>query len=173
MTIVVVKQQLARRHCNVEALGRPLEVVARSLSGDLSVELTFGVLLPPLIGLIDRHRNEASFEHVHNFGVGEGRRTVEHTVVSCTAQRVAIHRPDENRLLLLYGGSLSIEQCNLPRDCSPWFIGGGPKLLVQPSEFGLRQFASEKCGQEYLIDKCSTEHAERTSDDLQITPHES
>lgn len=46
---------------SVFALGRIIEIAARPLFHDFSVEVTSGILLPSFIPLIDGQRNEVRF----------------------------------------------------------------------------------------------------------------
>ena len=78
-------KQLAVGGSYVEPLRCVIEVVAGTLAGDLSVELPFIVLLTPLKGLVDGDRNESGLEQLDDFRIGEGRRTVDDSVVSRTA----------------------------------------------------------------------------------------
>ena len=72
-----------------------------ALPRDLPVKLTFRILLTPLISLINRDGNKLRLQQGDNLRIGKGRRTVEHAVVSGAAERMTVHRPDEDRLLCL------------------------------------------------------------------------
>ena len=128
----------------VKPLGGVLEVVARPLRGDLAVELALGVLLPALVGLVDGDRHEAGLQHLDNPGVGEGRRTVEHAVVSRTSERMAVHRPNEDRLGFRDRQSLGLEQVGLPGDRPPNVVGTLANFAVQFREIEVVPFLSNE-----------------------------
>src|SRR5690606_15268765 len=130
----VEQQELAVGRGDVKTLRGPLEIVARALPGDLAIELSFRVLLTALIRLIDGDRNELGLQQLNNFWLGECRRTVEHAVVSRTAERMPIHGPNEDRLLLLTRNLLRVKQGDFPGYRPPWFVRRGLQLFVQTAK---------------------------------------
>jgi len=80
-------------------LGGRLKIIARPLSGNLTIKFSFRVLLASLIGLVNGDSDKLRTEHGDNLGMGKCRRTVEYTVVSRTPQWVPIHCPNKNRFL--------------------------------------------------------------------------
>ena len=71
-TVVVEGEQLTAGAGEVEPQGRLVEVVARTLAGDLAVELSFGILLASVVGLVDGDCDELGLQQLDDFGVGEG-----------------------------------------------------------------------------------------------------
>ncbi|MBT5738312.1 MAG: hypothetical protein HN891_04915 [Planctomycetes bacterium] len=71
-TVVVEAEQLAAGAGEVEPLGGLVEVVARTLAGDLAVELSFGILLASVVGLVDGDCDELGLQQLDDLGVGEG-----------------------------------------------------------------------------------------------------
>ncbi|MFM2093192.1 MAG: hypothetical protein RIS70_316 [Planctomycetota bacterium] len=116
---------------NKESLRGAVEVVARALPGDLAVEVTFVVFLAALVGLVDGDGNKAGFQEFDDVRIGEGRRTVDDSVVSRTAQRMAVHRPDEERFLLLRRLLACLQQRDSPGNAPP------RRLQVRP-QFGMK-----------------------------------
>ena len=74
------------------------------------------------LGLVDGRWDEMGFERFNDLRIGEGRRTVEHSIVSRTAQGVTVHRPNEDRFLLDGRPVLSFDQGDFPRNGSPRFV---------------------------------------------------
>ena len=122
--VVIEGNQRPRRIGDVEALGGVIEIVSRALPSDPPVEFPFGILLAAGVPLVECDRDEFVLEQVQDSGIGEGRLTVEHSVVSRTAQWVAIHRPDKERLPLLDRQMLGLQQIGLPGNASPRCIPG-------------------------------------------------
>jgi hypothetical protein len=87
------------RGCHVKALRCLFTIIARTLAGDLSIELAFRILLSPLVRLIQSNRDELRLKQRDNFQMSKCRRTVEHAIISRAAQRMPIHRPDKDGLL--------------------------------------------------------------------------
>jgi hypothetical protein len=108
-----------------------LKIVTRSLSRNLPVKVSLRILLTPLIGLIDRYWNESGTEQFDNVGMSKRRRTVEYSVVSCAAEWVSVHGPDENWFAFGDRNFLSLQQGNSPRDRTPQFISGRLQLPVK------------------------------------------
>ena len=71
-TVVVEGEQLTAGAGEVEPLGRLVEVVARTLAGDLAVELSLCVLLASVVGLVDGDCDELGLQQLNDLGVGEG-----------------------------------------------------------------------------------------------------
>jgi len=94
-------EQFSVRGPDIQSLRRAVEVVSRTLAGKLAVEVAFIVLLATVISLIDGNGDEPRLEQFDDFRIGEGRRTVDDSVVSRTAQWVPIHGPNEDRFFLL------------------------------------------------------------------------
>ena len=134
MPIVRVSKKRSVSGCEVQSLsGSVFEVVSGTLSGDFSIEVALGVFLSTLIPLINGNRNRLGFDELNNVGVCKDRRTVDHSVVSGTAQRVPIHRPDKQRLLCFCRGLLSVKDGSLPGNCSP-------QSCVVRLQFGMQSF---------------------------------
>ena len=122
-TIVCVGEEFAVCGGYVETLrGAVFEVVTGSLAGDLAIVIALGILLAALIRLIDGDGNETGLQQFNDLGIGESRLTVEHSIVSRTAQRVPVHGPDEDRFLLFGRSSLGLEQGNFPGNGPPRFV---------------------------------------------------
>ena len=110
ITVIGVCQESTIRRCQIEALCRAVfEIVTRTLAGDLAIKVTFRILLAALIPLINGNRDGFYFEEFYNGWICECRLTVDDTIVSRTAQRMPIHRPDKNRLFLASRDLLSIQ----------------------------------------------------------------
>src|SRR5262249_50038837 len=93
-TVIAAGQPLAVRRGHVHAL----EGFARCVSFRVGTNLAEESLLTPIRNIpIDRGGNEPRLEKRDNLRIVEGRRTVDDAVVSDTGQRVAGHRPDEDR----------------------------------------------------------------------------
>ena len=71
-TVVVEAEQLAAGAGEVEPLGCLLEIFAWTLAGDLAVELSFGILLASVVGLVDGDGDESSLQQLDDLGIGEG-----------------------------------------------------------------------------------------------------
>jgi len=71
-TVVVEAEQLAAGAGEVEPLGRLLEIFAWTLAGDLAVELSFGILLASVVGLVDGDGDEPGLQQLDDLGIGEG-----------------------------------------------------------------------------------------------------
>ena len=79
------------------------------MTGDLSIEFALRVFLSALVRLVDCDGYEPCLEQFDNVGLGEGRLTVEYTVVSGAAQRMAVHRPNEDGLFLFNRSALGVQ----------------------------------------------------------------
>ncbi len=71
-TVVVEAEQLAAGAGEVEPLGGLLEIVAWTLAGDLAVELSFGILLASVVGLVDGDCDELGLQQLDDLGIGKG-----------------------------------------------------------------------------------------------------
>ena len=145
--VVVEGEEGAAGGGDVESLGGVVEVVAGALAGDLAPEVTFFILLSPLLELIDADGDELGLEETDDFGIGEGRRTVEHPVVSCAAERMSVHGPDEERFLFLEGELLRWNEGGLPGDGGPSFRGW-LELAVEALEVLRGDFCGGEAGEE-------------------------
>jgi hypothetical protein len=59
--------------------------------------------------LIDCHGNKTSLQQRDDFWLGKCRLTVEHTIVSGTAKRMTVHRPNEDRPIFRRRSTLGVQ----------------------------------------------------------------
>lgn len=110
ITVVGEAEEMAIGCRYVKSLCGGLKVIPGRLRCDESVKIALGILLAPLIGLVNRDRDEIGFELLYNFRIGECRRTVDDAVVSRASQWMSIHGPDEDRFAGPGGQILRLDQ---------------------------------------------------------------
>lgn len=93
-----------------------------SLFGNLSEKLAMSVLANLRVGNIIDHGNEVFIERFNNVVIRENGRTARDTIVSDTAQRVAVHRPNEDRFARFGGFDSSIPKIVPPINFPPFFF---------------------------------------------------
>ena len=107
--MVGIGQELSRGGADIEALGIATFVLfAASTRDNFPIEYSLGVLLSPVVILVDCDRDKFVLQELDDGGVCEDRRTVDDAVVSDAGHGVAIHRPDEQGLPLFARFRLSV-----------------------------------------------------------------
>lgn len=98
--VIGIAEEFSIGSDKVHALGRAAgKVLARTLDCNFAIELALSILLATLVSLVDRDWYKIGFEFREDIFVCECRRTVDHAVVSCAAQRMSVHRPNEHGFL--------------------------------------------------------------------------
>src|SRR5262249_59614109 len=93
--------------------------LARPLVGDLAEEFPLVVLAAALVPVVGDDGYELVAGHADDVLVGERERTARDAVVSDTAERVAVHLPQEDRLALGGGPLPGLPQARQPGDFRP------------------------------------------------------
>ena len=129
-------QQFSLRGTRVQSLpgGRGFGAPAiMALLRDEAEELALGVFLRLGVAAVVRNGNVGIVEDPDNFGMGENGLTARDAIVSDTAERVAVHRPDEHRSV--YRGRATPGR---PEVCLPADIGPPHFLGFRPDQRGQR-----------------------------------
>ena len=79
------------------------------------------------------YRNKIIVKSLNNEVIRENGLTARNTIISDTAQRIAVHRPDKNRFASFGGFDSGIPEIMTPADFSPLLF---PGIFGQPIENG-------------------------------------
>src|SRR5262249_35017015 len=125
LTGVLVGEQLAVRRQAVDSLpGGTALTLARPLVGDLAEELADGIVAAPLVPVVGTDRHEVLRRHADDFSIGESGLTARNHVVSTTAERMAVHFPEQDRLPLCRGLLACLPEIGLPGNAGPPVLAG-------------------------------------------------
>src|SRR5690606_26316840 len=110
--------------------GREGAATVVPLLDDVPEELPLVVCLSLERRAVLRDRDEPLARELDDGGIAEDRLTAGHAVVSGTAQRVAVHRPQKDRLAGLYRDAAGIPDIRLPGNLPPaCLVRSGPDVL--------------------------------------------
>jgi hypothetical protein len=90
-----------------------------ALFGDVPEELPLGIALVLHEIDVDRDGNKRLIQDVDDALIGKSGRTARNSIVSDTAKRITIHRPDKHWLVLLRRDLHAFPETGNPRDLSP------------------------------------------------------
>jgi hypothetical protein len=120
---VLVRQELALRSQAVDTLAsRAVFSCARSLVGYLAEKGALGIPAPALVPIVANDRDKLFIGKADDLRIGKSERTARDAVVSGTSQRIAVHLPEENRLVLGLGLVARLGQIGKPVDFQPFFL---------------------------------------------------